>query len=102
MGAIFGAIGSISRAELGEMGNRLSHRGAVAMWREVAPTVFLGCTGREQGRIHTRGHLSAVIDLSDAAPKGLTEEEVFDTFVHNGLSGLESLQGAVAIGAWDD
>jgi asparagine synthase (glutamine-hydrolysing) len=102
MGAIFGAIGTISPAELRDMGDRLSHRGVVAMWREVAPTVFLGCTGREKGRIHVKGGLSAVIDLSDAAPKGLTQDDVFDTFIRNGVSGLERLQGAVAIAAWDD
>ena len=84
------------------MAERLAHRGPVAVWKEVAPTVFLGRTGREPGRIYAKGGLSAVIDLSDAAPKGLTEDEVFDTFVRNGLSGLERLQGGVAIAAWDD
>src|SRR4051812_10413096 len=76
MGAIFGAIGSISQAELREMGDRLSHRGAVATWKEVAPTVFLGRTAREKGRIHVKGALSAVIDLSGAAPQGVTEDDV--------------------------
>jgi asparagine synthase (glutamine-hydrolysing) len=102
MGAIFGAIGRVSAAELREMGARLAHRGPVAGWDEVAPHVFLGWVALHEGRVHTRDAWSAVIDLSRAATQGVTEDEVFDTFLKNGISGLQSLSGAVAIAAWND
>jgi asparagine synthase (glutamine-hydrolysing) len=102
MGAIFGGVGGLSPAELQEMGNRLAHRGPVATWAEVAPKVYLGHAGTQSGRVHVRNGVSAVIDLSTSAPKSITEEEVFETFIRNGLSGLERLHAAVAIAAWDD
>jgi asparagine synthase (glutamine-hydrolysing) len=102
MGAIFGAVGSVSPEELQEMGRRLAHRGPVATWHEVAPRVYLGHAGKESGQIHSHGGLSAVIDLSTAASHSISEAEAFETFVRNGLSGLERLHAAVAIAAWDD
>lgn len=102
MGAIFGGIGSLSPAELAEMGNRLAHRGPVATWHEVAPQVFLGRTAQGPGKVHVRSGISAVIDLSAAAPGHVCEEEVFDTFLRQGLPGLERLQAATALAAWDE
>lgn len=103
MTAIFGAIGQVSPAELAEMGRRLAHRGAVAAWQEVAPHVYLGRAASQSRPVSVRNGLSAVIDLSSVGSAGATsEDDVFDAFVEDGVSGLDRLQAAAALAAWDE
>lgn len=102
MTAIFGAIGQVSPTELEEMGRRLAHRGAIAAWQEVAPQVYLGRAGSQSRPVSARNGQFAVIDLSSVAMGVTSEDDVFDAFVDGGVSGLDRLQVAVALAAWDE
>jgi asparagine synthase (glutamine-hydrolysing) len=100
MAAVFGAVGRVSGAELTEMGRRLAHRGPVVAWEEVASGVFLGAADFEAPAVIRRDGTSAVVDRS--ATPGLSAADIVDTFLEEGLYGLEQLPTGAAVAAWDD
>lgn len=102
MTAIFGVVGQVSSAELDAMGERLSHRGAVARWWNPARDVYLGCTGSGAGDMHERHGLFGVVDLSAADAPRIGGERLITTLARAGLPGLEALEAPFALAAWNE
>ena len=101
MSAIFGVVGRAAAADMDAMGTRLAHRGACSRWWTPAADVHLGYNGRTAGALHERDGLFAVIDLSAASPHA-DGALTFDALANHGLQGLEALEEAFAMAAWDE
>ena len=102
MTAIFGVVGNVTSLEMDAMGERLTHRGAVAQWWTPAPKVYLGCNATSPGLLHEHDGLFTVVDLSSAAAPRVDEHKVAETLATCGLQGLEALEQAFALAAWDE
>lgn len=103
MAAIFGVIGSVSAEELGEMGRRLAHRGAQAVWRKVAPDVYLGQNAATARAPYIDENVAVAID----APEGLiggSYQPILEVFLKS--RSAEELDRRLrlpfALAAWDD
>jgi asparagine synthase (glutamine-hydrolysing) len=66
MAAVFGVVGSVSGAELDEMGRRLQHRGEHAVWHQVANSVYIGQVSSAQRSPYLDSRFSLAIDAPDA------------------------------------
>jgi asparagine synthase (glutamine-hydrolysing) len=96
MAAIFGVLGSVSPAELGEMADRLGHRGLYALCTETERDVFLGLISNQQGSIDR-----VVIDMGEAHASAMSPEHAVQLYQDAGLNALERLRVPFALAAWN-
>ncbi|MFL6549344.1 MAG: asparagine synthase-related protein, partial [Povalibacter sp.] len=102
MGAIFGVMGSVSGAELDEMGRRLVHRGEHVTWHQVANCVYLGQVAAKRLSPFFDSRFAMAIDAADALVP-----DAYDRVLHSFRRSQDardldqSLRMPFALAAWD-
>lgn len=98
MAAIFGVVGSISPAELDEMGRRLCHRGWHVVWAEIDRNVFMGVASN---RLSVHPSL-VIIDDSRAHLPRTTSECASEVYREGGICALDRLGFPFALAEWNE
>lgn len=103
MSAVFGLVGSVTPAELDEMGQRLAHRGSHATWRRVAEGVYLGQVSGVSCTPNARSNLSMVIDAPESLVSG-SYDRILDVFSRSARAADldHALRMPFTLAAWDD
>src|SRR4051812_11101304 len=96
MAAIFGVLGSVSPAELGEMADRLAHRGLHGFCTETERDVFLGLVSNQRSSISR-----VVIDVGQAHASSMSPEHAVQLYQEEGINALERLRVPFALAAWN-
>lgn len=103
MSAVFGVVGSVTAAELDEMGRRLVHRGGEATWAQVAEGVYLGQVATTQLAPHRVSALSLVVDASQTLTHGSRERVIAAFLRSRRADDLDCLLATpFTLAAWDD
>jgi asparagine synthase (glutamine-hydrolysing) len=103
MAAVFGVIGEISAPELDEMAQRMAHRGAHSVWREVHPGVYLGHLAPHEPRLYLDDRYAIASDAASNLIPGA--DDLVREIVVRGASAIAldgHLRFPFALAAWDD
>lgn len=103
MSAVFGVVGSVTAAELDEMGRRLVHRGGEATWAQIAEGVYLGQVATTKLAPHRVSALSLVVDASQTLTHGSRERVIAAFLRSRRADDLDCLLATpFTLAAWDD